>query len=68
MKKIFLFALLFIGLNGHAQIKTPAASPSAKVEQAVGLMTVTAEYSRPSKKDRVIFSHDGLVPFGKICC
>lgn len=59
--------VLFISLTSavHAQISTPSASPSCKMEQKVGLTDVTLEYSRPSMKDRTIFAADGLVPFGK---
>lgn len=42
----------------------PAASPSQKVEQAVGLSTVTVDYSRPSVKGRTVFGD--LVPYGKV--
>ena len=68
MKEIKLFILLFgvISMCGlHAQIKTPAASPSSKLTQTVGLTDVTVEYSRPSKKGRDIFSSSGLVRLGE---
>ncbi|NNE25685.1 MAG: DUF2911 domain-containing protein [Saprospiraceae bacterium] len=65
MKKILTLALVFACFVGYGQIQTPAPSPSAKVEQAVGLSTMTIEYSRPGVKDRTIFAEDGLVPFGK---
>ena len=51
-------------LQMNAQIRTPAASPSSKIEQTVGLTTVTVEYSRPGKKGREIFG--GLVPTGEV--
>lgn len=47
----------------HAQIKTPAPSPKATVDQVVGLTDVEIVYSRPSMKGRTIFGD--LVPFGK---
>lgn len=59
--------ILFLSLTlsfCNAQIKTPAASPSSKATQTVGLTDVTVEYSRPSAKGRTIFGADGLVPFG----
>ena len=65
MKKLLLaiFCLGAIGV-GNAQITTPQASPSAKVEQKVGLTDVTLEYSRPGVKGRTVFGN--LVPFGKL--
>lgn len=65
MKKIFLslFVIAFT-VSTNAQIKTPAPSPSSKIEQTVGLTDVTLEFSRPSMKGRTIFGD--LVPFGKI--
>lgn len=47
-----------------AQVKTPAPSPKALVNQTVGLTEVEIEYSRPSAKGRAIFGD--LVPFGKL--
>ena len=65
MKKIFLSVLVIaFTINTNAQIKTPAPSPSSKIEQTVGLTDVTLEFSRPSMKGRTIFGD--LVPFGKI--
>ncbi|MBA3985446.1 MAG: DUF2911 domain-containing protein [Flavobacteriales bacterium] len=65
MKKItILFAFLFVSAFTYAQIASPAASPSSKIEQAVGLTDVTIEYARPSMKGRTIFGD--LVPYGKL--
>lgn len=65
MRKILITAtLLLSGVFGFSQVKTPAASPLAKVEQTVGLTEVSMEYSRPSVKGRNIFG--SLVPFGKL--
>lgn len=66
VRQVCLLSLMFmlaLTMQVNAQISTPAASPSAKVEQTVGLTQVTVEYSRPSKKDREIFG--GLVPYGE---
>lgn len=57
---------LLVLASVDAQIKTPAASPGASFSQDFGLIKVSAEYSRPGVKDRVIFAEDGLVPFGKV--
>lgn len=67
MKKlIFLTALLslFAIATANAQIKTPAASPSCKVTQDVGLIKIDVAYSRPSAKGRKVFGE--LVPFGEL--
>lgn len=63
MKKSGLLFMLFAlsTFMVQAQIQTPAPSPAAKVEQKIGLTDVTVEYSRPSKKGRVIYGD--LVPF-----
>ncbi|MEL7221226.1 MAG: DUF2911 domain-containing protein [Bacteroidota bacterium] len=67
MKKLLFSTLaLLLTMTSFAQIKTPAASPSASFTQAVGLQDVMVEYSRPSMKGRTIFAADGLVPFGKV--
>lgn len=68
MKKLIftIFAFTVFAFTADAQIKTPAPSPSATVNQMVGLTEVTVEYSRPSMNDRTIFAADGLVPHGQI--
>ena len=66
MKKIavlFLSLVFTISLS-QAQIQTPSASPLGKVEQRIGLTDVSLEYSRPSKKGRVIFGD--LVPYDEV--
>ncbi|MFN3874975.1 MAG: DUF2911 domain-containing protein [Flavobacteriales bacterium] len=63
MKHILLPALLAAASLATAQ-KLPQPSPLGKVEQVVGLTTITVEYSRPSAKGRTIFG--GLVPFGEV--
>lgn len=55
-------ALALTTLVVTAQIQTPAPSPSAKMEQVVGLTDVTVEYSRPGMRGRTIFGD--LVPYG----
>jgi len=66
MKNIFTLVCLLVTGTMFAQISTPAASTSQKIEQVVGLTTVNVEYSRPNVKGREIFAADGLVPHGKI--
>lgn len=65
MKKIILsLFVLALTYATNAQIETPQASPSQKMEQKVGLTDVTLEYSRPGMRGRTIFGD--LVPFGEV--
>lgn len=65
MQTKLITLLFFLGaLSIQAQIQTPQPSPAAKVDQTIGLSEVSVEYSRPAKRDRVIFGD--LVPYGKI--
>lgn len=66
MKKsgLLMLTLALLSNWGVAQIQTPAASPFSKIEQKIGLTDVTLEYSRPSKKGRVIFGD--VVPFDEV--
>ncbi|GGD07335.1 DUF2911 domain-containing protein [Hyunsoonleella pacifica] len=65
MKKLLLLFLACATITCvQAQLETPQPSPSAKLEQKVGLTDVTIEYSRPGVKGRKIFG--GLEPFGTI--
>ena len=62
---VAVMALLFTtGLS--AQITTPSASPTAKIETKIGMTDFHATYSRPGKKGRDLFTKDGLVPTGEI--
>ena len=63
MKKILVFLLACAITHAFGQIATPAPSPLCKLEQKLGLGTITVEYSRPGKKDRIVFGD--LIPFGK---
>ena len=57
-------AVLVVSETAIAQINTPAPSPKIKMEQVVGLTTVSLEYSRPSVKGRNLFVD--VEEFGKI--
>jgi len=61
---VLVLFLLITGTANSQNIETPAPSPSAKLTQTVGLVDVTVDYSRPSKKGRDIFG--ALVPFNQI--
>ena len=66
MLKKLTFLLMIVGAisTSNAQIKTPQPSPSAKMEQVVGLTNVTLEYSRAAMRGRTIFGD--LVPYGQV--
>jgi hypothetical protein len=64
MKKIILASFAFFALQSNAQITTPKASPLAKIEQKVGLADISISYSRPGKKDRIVFGE--VVPYNEI--
>ena len=62
---VCLMLLLGFASTGlQAQIRTPRPSPSATLEQELGLSQVKVQYSRPSAKDRKVFGE--LVPFGQV--
>jgi hypothetical protein len=65
MKKTTLIAAICFAFLGTANAQmAPQASPAAKIEQRIGLTDVSIKYSRPSKRDRVVFGD--LVPFGEV--
>lgn len=55
---------MFCFVGASAQIKTPQPSPTAEIEQAIGLTKVEVSYSRPGVKGRTIFGE--LVAYGKL--
>mgnify|MGYP005994213535 CR=1 FL=1 len=65
MKKIILSLFVAaVSFTTNAQIKTPAPSPSQKIEQTVGLTNISLEYSRPGVRGRTVFGD--LVPYNKV--
>lgn len=65
MNKVVLFLIaIVVSLTVEAQINTPAASPSAKLMQTVGLTEVMIDYSRPNMRGREVYGN--LVPFDKL--
>jgi len=65
MKK-FITTFLSISLFNltYSQLKSPVASPRTQISQKLGLLEINLDYSRPSKKGRVIFGN--LVPYNQI--
>lgn len=65
MKKLLSIAIILcISISLNAQIDAPQPSPSAKIEQKVGLTDISVEYSRPGMRGRTIFGD--LVPYGEV--
>ncbi len=64
MKKLALLFLCLTVAVSFSQVETPAPSPLSKIEQKVGLTTITVEYSRPGVKGRQIFGN--LIEYGKL--
>lgn len=63
MKRILIAASILFGFGLQAQ-DLPAPSPSATIEQRIGLTDFTLKYSRPSAKGREIYG--SLVPYNEI--
>ena len=62
---ILTLIVAFLGPGSmNAQLNTPQPSPSAELEQQVGLTDVIIKYSRPSMKGRTIFGD--LVPMNAL--
>jgi|TARA_R110000737_G_scaffold182215_1_gene205600 hypothetical protein len=61
---LIIAAALTFSTAANAQLKTPQPSPTATIQQAVGLTDVEIIYSRPGSKGRTVFGE--LVPFGEI--
>lgn len=64
MKKVLTLIAITTGIAINAQIETPQPSPAATAKQTVGLTNVEVEYSRPNRRDRVIFGD--LVSYDKM--
>lgn len=65
MTKSFSFLALALGFTLTAVAQDlPMASPSAEIEQTIGLCEVEVEYSRPAMKGRSIFG--ALVPYNEM--
>ena len=65
MQKLFILMSIFLTFPTlTSQLKSPVASPRANLSQNIGLVNISVDYSRPSKKGRTIFGN--LVPYNKI--
>ena len=58
MQKFILSILILLMFNySFSQVQSPIPSPRAKIAQKVGLVNIDLDYSRPSKKGRIIFGN-----------
>ncbi|MBL0342483.1 MAG: DUF2911 domain-containing protein [Bacteroidetes bacterium] len=57
-------ASIFTGKSSFGQLQLPQPSPSASVNQTVGLTEIGIEYSSPGVKGRPVFG--ALVPFNEV--
>ena len=64
LQYLLIAVFIIATINVNAQIKTTAPSPTATISQNVGLVDFEVNYSRPGKKDRVIFGK--LVAYGEV--
>ena len=64
MKKLLFLLTTGLMVSAANAQDLPSPSPLSKVEQVVGLTTVSIEYSRPSMKGRTIFGD--LVPYDQL--
>lgn len=60
---MFFFSFAFFPFQSFSQVTTPELSPRCSYTQTVGLTDITVDYSRPSKRNRVVFGN--IVPFNK---
>lgn len=63
-KQLIIAFNLFTSTALFAQLETPRLSPEAEVEQVVGVTEIEIDYSRPAKRDRVVFGD--VVPYGEL--
>ncbi|MFM8850736.1 MAG: DUF2911 domain-containing protein [Cytophagales bacterium] len=70
MKRVLIITgvllVAVIGFIAYLALTTKSHSPEDNVNFIQGDLKVHVFYNRPSKKGRVIFAKDGLVPYGKV--
>lgn len=62
-------ACLLLTTLSHAQERNQERvwqSPNAATSQTIGLTQIEVTYGRPAVRERVVFSEEGLVPFGQV--
>tara|TARA_B100001057_G_scaffold328773_1_gene329173 strand:- start:14529 stop:15401 length:873 start_codon:yes stop_codon:yes gene_type:complete len=61
---VALYSFVVLALTSYAQVETPELSPRCNFTQTVGLTEIALDYSRPSKRGRIVFGN--IVPYDKI--
>ncbi len=61
---ISIYSFIIIATTSYTQVETPELSPRCNFTQTVGLTDIAVDYSRPSKRDRVVFGN--VVPYNKV--
>ena len=61
---ISVYSFIMLATTSYTQVETPELSPRCKFTQTVGLTDVVVDYSRPSKRDRIVFGN--VVPYNKV--
>jgi Protein of unknown function (DUF2911) len=66
MKNLLVTATFIFGMIvTDAQVKIPQLSPTAKIQQQIGLGTATITYGRPSLRGRKLLGQNSI-PYGKV--
>ncbi|MEM9022802.1 MAG: DUF2911 domain-containing protein [Bacteroidota bacterium] len=64
LRTLTMMVMVAFTASAFAQINAPRPSPTATMEQVVGVTNFSVNYSRPGVKERKIFGE--LVPFDKV--
>lgn len=61
---ISFYCIFSFSIISFSQVETPELSPRCNFTQTVGLTDIAIDYSRPSKRDRIVFGD--VVPYNKV--
>ena len=61
---ITVYSIVLLAITGFSQVETPQLSPRCNFTQTVGLTDIAIDYSRPSKRNRIVFGN--VVPYNKV--
>ena len=54
---ISFYCIFSFSIISFSQVETPDLSPRCNFTQTVGLTDIAIDYSRPSKRDRIVLDH-----------